>query len=556
MVQHTGLRPRALALGFALLSLALPLIGATPARAAIAGAPSLVTRLPDLTGVSVLRQTDVGSTTGSMAKWCFDAALGNKTGSGVGTLPLGPPGVSAQVAARFHLAGYNSAQTASPLSVYVDPANTNCVDGVFEPGFQARAFTVGTADAGAVASATGLLNLADAQALLPTDVSRRPGSTTGPNLLQVLVDPYTNRIYYVFDRPILPGSAGTGTGLFFDDSNGLRHIGTFSQPLYKANFVGATFDPNTAPVADAAIIGVDTNGVRGVNGEPVGAAGETNRLDDLLGPGNTLPSAVSGGGPILVGATAVINNGSYTNQIDFTFDKGVSLPTTGQLTSFVVWKDTGAAATAAGGAVAYAGTNNPRTLRVTFPFFSGTGNQFVPQFVRASVTTDGVVSTLGVGTPGLASSMPLRASAAASGFTSGPDFQQAIKDTTGARVTLVADQPMFPNSPNPSDFVLISANGGRLSSPTSVTIQGSPARQLVLQFASSAVVSPSVAVAYVPLAGLNPVVGWPTDPAVEQMLAYTAATTASLRSAPRVQLAASSKRQVRAVTKHVRLHAT
>jgi hypothetical protein len=120
----------------------------------------------------------------------------------------------------------------------------------------------------------------------------------------------------------------------------------------------------------------------------------------------------------------------------------------------------------------------------------------------------------------------------------------------------VADQPIFPNSPSPSDFVLISGNGGRLSSPVSVTVTGSPLRQLVLQFASPAVVSPSVAVSYVPLAGLNPVVGWPTDPAVEQLVAYTAATTASIRSAPRVQLAASSKRQVRAVTKHPRLHAT
>ncbi len=435
------------------VAVACPLIAATAAQAAIAGAnPPTQTIAPDLRSVSLIATNE--------AVFCFDKTLSNA-------------GIAAN-AADFELAGYNSITARPATSAALDVGNTNCVVATFDPliagssSTELKDYSIGTVLAGAVTGNAGGTSLADSvPETSSTSHSGTAGVTTGPNLVSVTADASLQQIDYVFDRPVDPGSLNPSNfGIYNASGANSLMLGTTATVVNgnQVNVGGFGVDVRTATVADVGPLGGNSNASG--NGAP-GGAGETSA------PITSLPVAGTSGttvGPVLI--SAAINS---PNTIDFTFDKGVG---TIASSPFLAYASNGSIISASGAIVTGADT-----VRATFP--QNVQNLY-EEFVHAAVPADAVSGANN--NPNIFAGVAVggNVGAFATGFTNAPDARSLKLDNASGTATVDFDQRVDPTSLVGTDFVLHAADGSVLAAASgtpSLTQGSSPSDAFIaLQF--------------------------------------------------------------------------
>jgi hypothetical protein len=473
-----------LATGLGVLA-AFPFLASGVSQASIAGAnPLTTTNRPDIRTIHVNQAFD-------QATFCFDKTLSNQ---GFGGNPIAP--------GKFFLSGYRF-DTAAPLATAgVQSSNTSCIVGTVVPkttyggSRDLASYTIGSvAPQTVIANAGGSAapgNLGDATPNLDSNAkSGTTDHTTGPDLQAVLPpDTTNNQMVFVFDQPVRNcGGASNcaafaqGVGRFVAyDQNGLPHFGwpvgvdnagdvlvqfctgagqpaTLIPPGFTcgsadsvSTFVRTTVTRTNTPATTGKGLASCTTSPFGCTNEGE-AANETGAVQEQAGDPQTFNPVESVTVPGTAGITArpsltsaaiVQASGNATNQIDYTFDAPIS---SGNPAACTAVMSNGQEIQGDSESIIAA-----NTVRVTF---STAGLQnFQELAVKASVSGIGGAGTCAVGVNTIAGAHPFNtvggvaigdnAGAAATGFTTGPDFGSVTFNTTNGTVTLQADQRINP----------------------------------------------------------------------------------------------------------------
>jgi hypothetical protein len=438
-----------------LASLAVPLVGASAAQAALAGAnPLTTTNRPDLRTVTL--------TSASTAQFCFDQAI-------------------AQVPSQtgFHLGGYSAANVlASTNPTAVDTANNHCVDATFPISIgdtdDLTQYTYGEVDDSAVLAQVGtgfVGNIADSTALQGSSTHNgTAGRTTAPDLTGVTVDNVNtgNTLDYIYDQNVQISSVHPGDfHAFYADGTELTGV---TSVVAGGNVVKVTFgSPLSSPTHGPTVIAVNTAGaVSSQTAEHTLSTIDTFAVSGTSGASTTRPDLI---------AAQLSTDGTY---VDYTFDKPLNgaAPNAGD---FQEWSSLGgtigpAPATCAESSVATSSAVAPCTagglsqlpnnvVRVFFP------TQSVQEYlVKASVTPGAVhpAASVAGGLNNTWGEVPIgdNQGAFAEGFTTGPDAFRVTFDNATNTATVLFDQRVF--GTNHSSFILLDANGTPLPGGTGV----------------------------------------------------------------------------------------
>ena len=125
------------------------------------------------------------------ARFCFDAELAKV--------------VDGAASAFFLLHTYDAKRAMNPASAIRDSANATCAIASFAPGTDVTQATVGEVAPGAVSDLQSRTNTLAIEPVAGSVHTRFPGSTTGPDLVDVVVnadDPGHKRASYMFDEPL------------------------------------------------------------------------------------------------------------------------------------------------------------------------------------------------------------------------------------------------------------------------------------------------------------------------------------------------------------------
>ncbi len=484
------------------VAVACPLIAATAAQAAIAGAnPPTQTINPDLRSVSLIATNE--------AVFCFDKTLANS-------------GITANFA-DFELAGYNSTTARPATSAALDVGNTACVVATYNlvAGSQSselKDFSIGTVLAGAVTGNAGGTNLADSvPETSSTSHSGTAGVTTGPNLVSVTADASLQQIDYVFDRAVDPATlnpsqfrlytaAGLGSGRSGATAtvvNGNQvDVGGFGADVRTATVAGVNFAGGNANASG--------NGTPGTMGTP--GPGETSAPIATLPVPGTSGTTVS---PVVL--SAAINS---PNTIDFTFSSGVG--TIADATQFVAYTSNGSLVGATGAVVT--GAN---TVRATF---MQNVQGIYEEFVRAGVGSDGVSGSNGNGNIFGGVAVGGNVGAFATGFTNAPDARSLKLDAASGTATVDFDQRIDPASLMGAKFFLHAADGsvlaGALGTP-SITQSSGPSDSFVaLQYTPQELAQAAFLEIQAGAVSTFGVTGFTAAPSVAQIIAASAPASA------------------------------
>lgn len=172
-------------------------VAATAAFAHIPGvgnglAPS--TNAPDLRSVQIL-DNDLGDGVVEKARFCFDSAIENVTGS-----------------AGNHIAiqSYDARRAMNPTSAGKDSQNSSCIIASFASGTDIAQGSVGEVVPGTVTDIQNRPNDYGSEPVSGSQASTGAGATTGPDLVGVSVStdpPNAKTITYTFDENINPAPA-------------------------------------------------------------------------------------------------------------------------------------------------------------------------------------------------------------------------------------------------------------------------------------------------------------------------------------------------------------
>ncbi len=426
------------------VAVACPLVAATAAQAAIAGAnPPTQTIAPDLRTVSLIATNE--------AVFCFDKTLAN----------------GSFTASNFQLAGYNSLtkNNLRAASAALDVGNTACVVATYtltagSQSSELKDYSIGTVLAGAVTGNAGGTSLADSvPETSSTSHSGTAGVTTGPNLVSVTADASLQQIDYVFDRAVDPGTLNPHQFTFFTAAGlGSDQFGMTATVVNgnQVNVGGFGADVRTATVAGVNFAGGNDN----ASGVP-----ETDAPIASLPLPGTSGTTVS---PVVL--SAAINS---PNTIDFTFSSGVGTIAAG-VNEFVAYTSNGSKVTATGAVVT--GAN---TVRATFPL---NVQGIYEEFVRAGVGDDSVSGSNGNGNIFGGVAVGGNVGAFATGFTNAPDARSLKLDAASGTATVDFDQRIDPASLMSGLFVLHAADGSVLAAASgtpSITQSSGPSDSFV-----------------------------------------------------------------------------
>ncbi len=512
-------------LAVGLVAAAVPLVGASVAQAAMAGAnPLVTTSRPDLRSVSL--------TGASSAQFCFDKAITSVPN--VGGFYLGGYRADAFLASTNAVAAGNCVNASFPTSV---SGNTDNIEH----------HSFGQVAEGAVRTTGNLGNRADSTALTGSISNNGTrGLTTAPDLTGVsVVTSGTQQIAFTYDQNVNPNAIVGTAGFHFATANGTDIPSqTASVSTTDPKTVIAQFPVGNSPTASSPVTPLVSNAVRAysiagaVQSQTVehtlgtfdsqaipGSSGITSGTPDLVSAVySRQPGNATGGTALLGGATlgSVLGTGfggtgfscgtAGSNScvvVDYTFNEGVNLPLlTGTLQtalkaatsnfyaylsdgSFVhpaaVYEPSGTQTIAGvgGNTLAVGGST---TVRAIFP----TANQFDEYLVKAGVTgpmtgnggtplanrlcalTGSVIPTCAVVSsttlnPNTTGSAPIggNAGAFASGFSTAPDAFRVTFDTQTNTAQVLFDQRVFRGS-NLS-YVLLDGNGNAIASASGVS---------------------------------------------------------------------------------------
>jgi len=499
-------------LAVGLVAAAVPLVGASVAQAAMAGAnPLTTTSRPDLRSVTL--------TGASSAQFCFDKAVTSVPN--VGGFTLGGYRADAFLKSTDAVASGSCVNATFPASVSSD------VNDIEQHSF-------GQVAEGAVRAAGNLGNRGDSTALSGS-VSHNGtrGLTTAPDLTGVsVVTSGTQQIAFTYDQNVNPNAIVGSAGFHFETANG-TDIASDTASV-------STTDPKTV-IAQFPVGGGNPLVTDGVRAYSVAGAVQAQTIDHTLGTydSQALPgsSGITTGGPTLVSAAysrqpgnntsttlnvlglpvgktlgAVLGTGfggtgvncgtTGTNScvvVDYTFNEGVNLPLANGITqtiltsvvnnyyaylsdgSFVhpaaVYEPSGTTTISGTGVNAgnTLGIGGSTTVRAIFPV----ANRFDEYLVKAAVT--GPTTPLG-GTPpvcaiaggvgGLLPSLIGSCAATSSTSTNPGTVGPTLTTTTGAvnapgtaanlvRRTVAANSTFRPNVPGSAP---IGGNAGAFAS--------------------------------------------------------------------------------------------
>jgi hypothetical protein len=151
-------------------------------------APS--TNGPDLRTVQVLA-SDLDDGLPEQARFCFDAKLARVVDGAAGVF--------------FVLHTYDAKRAMNPTGASRDSADETCAIASFAPGTDVTQATVGEVAPGAVSDLQNRSNTLASEPVAGSVHTRFPGSTTGPDLVEVVVNADEaghKRASYLFDEPL------------------------------------------------------------------------------------------------------------------------------------------------------------------------------------------------------------------------------------------------------------------------------------------------------------------------------------------------------------------
>lgn len=477
-------------LAVGLVAAAIPLVGASAAQAAMAGAnPLTTTARPDLRSVTL---------TGTGAQFCFNKVITSVPNVG-----------------GFYVGGYRADNFTRSINA---TASGMCVTATI-PGATAQD-SFGQVAEGAVRTTGNLGNRADSTALNgSTTHNGTRGLTTAPDLTGVsVVQTGPQQIAFTYDEPVdasaIVGNGGfhMTTALGLDIPSDTASISTTDPKTVIANFpIGGTIPLVTQGVraySQAGAVKSANDGTFGTFDSQAlpGSLGLTIGSPDLVSaaysrqPGSTTfgaqiaaPLALPLPIPALPGISCGTPGNSDCVVVDYTFNEGVALlgplltsPTA--LSHFYAYLSDGSyvhpslvfepsATTLLGGLL-----GGSTTVRAVFP----TANRFDEYFVKAAVTgpSPGLINKLpAVCTllgdcavqssvtlfPNVTGSVPIggNAGAFASGFSTAPDAFNTSFDTLTNTASVLFDQRVF--GATASNFALLDSGGNAISGANTVS---------------------------------------------------------------------------------------
>lgn len=508
----------------ALAVLAFPLLAVGTAQAAVAFAPAEQTsNRPDLLSATAISSNSVD--------FCFDKVLNN-------------PGFAGT---NFALGGYRAGRWVQAASAFLEQTvdhSGKCVRAIFTSGNAGTGntpppqqigdigqYTVGEVTAGAVQTTAAIANPNVDSVALTVPASLNPthngttGFTAGPDLTNVLVDPTTNTITYVFDQNVSTTAAPLFGNFYFTRSGGTQCFGA-AAPVVSDNMVTIAFAPvGTCPVSDAQRAGTTAGAL------PGGAAADPGNPSTPSGV--IVPASATSTGTGTTAApdlTKVVVDPTDKSSLDFTFDKAVSVVTQTGFHAVVSISGSGAVFPSTTASVIATSTTST-TIKASFALMS----QFSEYVVKGAVDAGAVTETSPPHLANVIDAAPSGGNAGAfsRGFTTGPDVLSGIIHTTTGVLSLNVDQRVLPGLVVPASLRLVDGTGVDVtplgSSGITVPTQGPGPETIQAQFSPG---QASVAHNAALISGASPFTGGLTiatalvQPNVPQVLHIT--STASI----------------------------
>jgi hypothetical protein len=368
---------------------------------------------PDLRAVQVLA-SDLDDGLPEQARFCFDA--------NVAKIVEGPAG------AFFSLHAYDAQRAMNATSASRDTRNENCAIASFVAGTDVTQATVGGVAPGAVTDVQNRTNTLASEPVIGSVHTKFPGSTTGPDLVQVIVNTDEaghKRAAYIFDENLdrAPATPYQASEFGFYDATDVP----ISAPAGTVSISGksATVDFLATPQIETATrFFINPHAVQdrpqtfGFGGLPLATASSPDVLN-RAGASVTRPEMIS--------ATPV-----GPQDIKVVFNVPIQF-TPASAAGFFEIGDAGSSPAAA---TAIGPGGSADTVVVTFPatLIDDPGAIVRVYLAPATVTAVGGAAT------NLAAQKPISMSNSAPGFTNGPDLLSVSVDTVTHRVTYKYDE--------------------------------------------------------------------------------------------------------------------
>jgi hypothetical protein len=455
----------------AFAAMAVPLVGASAAQAALAGAnPLTTTNRPDLRTVTL--------TGTSTAQFCFDQTVAQ---------------VPSQSA--FSLGGYRSDNfLVSTNPTAIDSTNNKCVNATFPISIgdtdDLTQFTIGQVGESAVLAQVGsgfVGNRSDSTTLSGSNTHNgTAGHTTAPDLTGVVVDNVNtgNTLDYIYDQNVQISSVdATKFRALYQDGTPL---GAVTGIVAGGNVAKVTFaTPLSDPVHGPAVIAIsEAAALKSQTADHTVSSVDSQSVAGTAGATTTKPDLIAG---------QLASDGTF---VDYTFDKPLgALPSAGaagtSLNNFEVALASGFVVSGAscvesttsfsgppaGGPGGVCAPNSQLPNNTVRAFFLNP-IRLLPAVFEYAVKADvlqaapaaGVQTTALVGNDFGEVPIGDNQGAFAAGFTTGPDVFRVTFDAATNTAAVLFDQRVFFTTP--SSFVLLDANGTPL--PGGVGQQAGP----------------------------------------------------------------------------------
>ncbi len=420
---------------------------------------------PDLRTVEALA-SDLDDGLPEQARFCFDAPLAKVVDVADGVF--------------FVLHAYDARRAMNPASASRDSADATCAIASFPPGTDVTQATVGVVAPGAVSDIQHRANTLASEPVAGSAHTRFPGSTTGPDLVGVVVntdDPGHKRASYMFDESLDRTPAAPYEASKFGFYNATDT--PISAPAGSVSISGksATVDFLTTPQLESATrFFIDPGAVH--DRPQTGAFGElpviTASSPDVLSRGAVSVARVQMTSATPIGAQDV--KVAFNVPIQFT---------PASAAGFFAISDAGVSPMAAS-AVGSGGA--PNELVVTFPAAMKDDPGAIVRIYLAPAT----VTAVGGAATNLAGQAATATPNSLPGYTNGPDLLSVSVNRLTSRVTYIYDEAVQDTAPPAAgaltaaavDGSPIAALGGVVVSGATVTALFSPAVGAAVMFAN------------------------------------------------------------------------
>jgi hypothetical protein len=426
-------------------------------------APS--TNGPDLRTVQALA-SDLDDGLPEQARFCFDAKLARVVDGAAGVF--------------FVLHTYDAKRAMNPTSASRDSADETCAIASFAPGTDVTQATVGEVAPGAVSDLQNRSNTLASEPVAGSVHTRFPGSTTGPDLVDVVVnadEPGHKRASYLFDEPLdrTPATPYEASKFGFYNATDTP----ISAPEGSVSISGksATVDFLAAPQLESATRFFIDPGA--VHDRP-----QTTAYGGLPVTTASSPDVLSRGAPSVARPQMISATPIGAQDVKVAFNVPIQF-TPASAAGFFAISDAGVSPMAAS-AVGSGGA--PNELIVTFPAAMAQDPGAIVRVYLAPAT----VTAVGGAATNLAGQAATSTPNSLPGYTNGPDLLSVTVNRLTSRVTYTYDEAVQDTPPPAAGSLMaaavdgspITALGGVVVSGATVTALFGPAVGAAVMFAN------------------------------------------------------------------------